>query len=148
MGEGIRSRSRQFYRPLPNNYDERKASMRVVKKSTRIKNEKNRLIGILEDAGVDVAESHLLELVERMAWQVVQMQDMERDIDENGTTEPFRQSEKVDAYDRERPIVRQYNQFAKLHQTATKQLTDVIAKTNKGGGENDLEAIASFISSR
>lgn len=40
------------------------------------------------------------------AFMRVTLEDMEKDLDENGFTELFSQSEKLEPYERERPLAR------------------------------------------
>lgn len=60
------------------------------------------------------------------------------DIEENGATELFRQSEKVPPYTKERPEAKQYKDFNKNYQSIIKQLTELAPAEVKAGGK--LEA--------
>ena len=57
------------------------------------------------------------------------MEDFEKDLDENGYTEPFRQGNQ-EPYDRKRPVADMYTSMNALYQKATKQLTDLLPKEN------------------
>jgi hypothetical protein len=48
-----------------------------------------------------------------------------RDLQENGETEPFTQSEKTEPYERERPQSRTYTATNKSYQAIIKQLSDL-----------------------
>ena len=58
----------------------------------------------------------------------VTLEDYEKDLDENGYVEKFTQSEKMEPYERERPVARLYNTMNKNYQSIIKQLTDLIPK--------------------
>lgn len=68
-------------------------------------------------------------LIERAAFMRVNLQEMEKDLDANGFTEYFQQSEKQDPYERERPIARTYSTMNGSYQKIMKQLTDLLPKT-------------------
>lgn len=75
-------------------------------------------------------------LIRRAAYMRVTLEDYEKDIDENGYVELFTQSEKVDPYERERPVARLYNQMNKNYQTIIKQLTCLLPKQKEKAGED------------
>lgn len=60
------------------------------------------------------------------------------ELEENGTTELFQQSEKVPPYLKERPEAKLYKEYNKNYQSIIKQLTDVAPAEVKAGGK--LEA--------
>lgn len=60
------------------------------------------------------------------------------DIEENGATELFQQSDKVPPYSKERPEAKQYKDFNKNYQSIIKQLTELAPAEAKAGGK--LEA--------
>ena len=62
------------------------------------------------------------------------------DISLNGTTEMFQQSEKQEPYERERPVVKQYQSFNKLYQTVIKQLNDSM-RTMEADGPSIAELL-------
>lgn len=67
-------------------------------------------------------------MVKRAAFMRITLEDMEADLDENGFTEMFTQSEKTDPYERERPVARLYNTMNKNYQSIMKQLTEFIER--------------------
>lgn len=50
------------------------------------------------------------------------------DIQENGTTELFQQSDKVPPYERERASAKHYATYSKLYSSIVKQLVDLLPK--------------------
>lgn len=116
-----------MHNPHPKNYRKEDEDMADLKKSTRIKREKNRLLKrykALPKDSMDIIQG----LIDRAAYMRISLEIMEIDLDENGFTEPFSQSDKVEPYDRERPIARLYNALVKNYQTVTKQLDDKLPK--------------------
>lgn len=65
-------------------------------------------------------------LIERAAFMRVELEDLERDLAENGWTEEFRQSEKVDPYERARPEGQTYLTMNANYQKLIKQLHDML----------------------
>ena len=65
-------------------------------------------------------------IVKRAAFMRVTLEDMEKDLDENGFVEEFTQSINTPPYDRERPVARLYNTMNKNYQSIMKQLTDLL----------------------
>lgn len=70
-------------------------------------------------------------LIQRAAFMRVSLEDLEKDLNENGSTEMFSQSEKAEPYQRERPVARLYINMNKNYQTITKQLSDLVSKFPK-----------------
>ena len=56
------------------------------------------------------------------------LEDLERDINENGFTELFVQSEKMEPYERKRPCADQYNIMGNSYAKVVKQLGDLLPK--------------------
>lgn len=67
-------------------------------------------------------------LIQRAAYMRVTLEDWEKDILENGYYEMFTQSEKIQPYERERPVARLYNTMNKYYQSIIKQLSDLVPK--------------------
>lgn len=96
-------------------------------KNERIKKEEDRLRKIYKNLQGDkkaVADG----LIRRAAFMRISLEDMERDLDENGFYELFSQSENQEPYERERPVARQYQQMNKNYQSIIRQLTDLLPK--------------------
>ena len=58
----------------------------------------------------------------------ITLEDYEEDLDEKGYVESFSQSEKLEPYERERPVARLYNTMNKNYQSIIRQLTDLLQK--------------------
>lgn len=69
-------------------------------------------------------------LIDRAAFMRVQLADMEMDILQNGRVEMFSQSDKVDPYEKERPVVKQYTALSRNYQSISKQLDDKLPKAD------------------
>lgn len=67
-------------------------------------------------------------LIRRAAYMRVTLEDFEADLDEGGYVESFSQSEKLEPYERERPVARLYNTMNKNYQSIIKQLNDLLPK--------------------
>lgn len=103
-------------------------------KDERIKKEINRLKRLLKNLPPDRMRS-AEGLVKRIAFMQVTLEDLEADINENGTVEMFSQTPGVE-YERERPAVKIYNTTIKNYTTACKQLLDLLPE-NKPKPEAD-----------
>ncbi len=97
--------------------------MAKLKKQTRIKRENQRLRARYADLPEETLEI-VDGLIDRAAFLRPTLDDMEEDIDLNGTTELFSQGNQ-EPYQRERPVVRQYNSLLKNYQAIIKQLDDI-----------------------
>ena len=97
-------------------------------KENRIKEEEERLRKVYEN--LDSQKKIVAEgIIKRAAYLRVTLEDFEKDLDENGYTEPFRQGNQ-EPYDRKRPVADMYTSMNALYQKATKQLTDLLPKEN------------------
>ena len=65
-------------------------------------------------------------LMHRAAYLRISIEDMERDLDDNGFVEMFSQSESQIPYERERPTARLFNSLTKNYQTAMTQLNRIL----------------------
>ena len=114
--------------------------MATIGKDARIKAEKQRLESIY--AKLDSQKKLVAAgLIERAAYLKATVEDLERDLDENGYTEMFTQSEKTDPYERRRPAADLYVNTSGLYQKCIKQLTDLLPKENT---EKNREASDGF----
>jgi len=78
-------------------------------------------------------------LIAQAARLRVQLDVLAADIAENGLTEPFQQSDKVEPFTRERPEAALFVKLDKNYQAIIKQLTDMLPpETVKGGALADL----------
>ncbi|PGA94858.1 hypothetical protein [Bacillus toyonensis] len=71
-----------------------------------------------------------LKVVEGLIVQAarlrVSLNEMWKDLSENGDYEMFSQSDKTEPYERERPVARLYNTRDQSYQRIMKQLTDLL----------------------
>lgn len=103
------------------------AVLKDLKKEERIKKEQRRLVAIYKEIPKE-SKSIIEGLIPRAAFMRATMEDMEKDLDENGFVEFFSQSEKTEPYERERPVARLYNTINKNYQSIIKQLSDLVPK--------------------
>ena len=94
-------------------------------KEERIRAEKNRLVRIYKEISKE-NKSIIDGLINRAAFMRVTLEDMEKDLDDKGFVEEFSQSEKLEPYERERPVARLYNTMNKNYQSIIKQLSDLL----------------------
>jgi hypothetical protein len=103
------------------------AKKRELTKDERIKKEQRRLKRIYKN--IDKDNKAIIEgLIQRAAYMRVTLEDWEKDIMENDYYEMFTQSEKIDPYERERPVARLYNTMNKNYQSIIKQLSNLVPK--------------------
>src|SRR5690554_2955008 len=96
-----------------------------LSKDEKIKKEIRRLNRIYKK--ISKNEKAIIEgLIRRAAYMRITLEEMEEDLSINGYTEPFTQSERLDPYDRERPVARLYNTLNKNYQTIMKQLAEFV----------------------
>ncbi len=112
--------------------------MADLTKEQRIKKEENRLNKIFRDFKDEKKFRTALPLISRAAFLRVTLEDYEIDINENGSVEMFKQGEKQEPYERERPVVRQYNQSCAQYAKIVKQLTDLIPDEKAGKIKDEL----------
>lgn len=116
---------------------------RTKTKEERIRGEKNRLGRIFRELP-EKKKKLALGLIERAAFMRVELEDLELDIRENGWTEPFQQSEKVDPYERQRPQGQTYLSMAKNYRDITRQLHDMLPVK----AESDADPFDEFLGER
>lgn len=76
-------------------------------------------------------------LIARAAYQKATLDDLEADLDANGWTEPFQQSDKCDPYDRKRPNVDLYVSISAQYLRTMKQLDAMLPKSSGNNATND-----------
>ena len=86
-------------------------------------------------------------LIDQAAFMRVECEDMAEDLRENGWTEPFRQSERLEPYDRARPIGQAYNSTNANYQKIIKQLTTLLPKPDTAPRQED-DGFGSFVRER
>jgi hypothetical protein len=79
-------------------------------------------------------------VAQRIAFMQITLEDLERDMLENGYTELFSQQKDIQ-YDRERPAVRIYNSTIKNYAAACKQLVDLIPASSAVEEKDELMAV-------
>ena len=118
---------------------------RTKTKDERIRGEKSRLNRIYKD--IDKNKKKLADgLIERAAFMRVECEDLEYDLIENGWTEQFQQSEKLEPYDRARPQGQAYQQLNANYQKVIKQLDALLPQAKQSGREDD--GFADFVNGR
>ncbi|ABY46886.1 MULTISPECIES: hypothetical protein [Bacillus cereus group] len=103
------------------------AIKKELTKEDRVKKEINRLKRIYKEMPKDtllVVEGLIVEAADLR----VRLEDIRKDLDENGYDEMFSQSENQDPYERERPQARRYISMNKNYQSIMKQLGDYVPK--------------------
>ena len=100
--------------------------MADLTKVQRIKKEELRLNKIFKDFKDGKKFKTAQPLICRAAFLKATLEDYELDINTNGSVEMFQQGEKQEPYERERPVVRQYNQMNSQYAKIIKQLTDLL----------------------
>lgn len=124
-----------------NSTTKRKVEKTVAKEkdsriSARIRKEVTRLNKIFVGKSENEI-SYLAGLIKRAAFMKCQLENMEKDLNENGFTEMFSQSANAPPYERERPTARMYNSLNKNYQTLMKQLSDFVDRTNSSADDKD-----------
>lgn len=118
---------------------------RIKTKDERIRGEKQRLNRIYKN--LDENKKKLAAgLIERAAFMRIECEDMEADLIENGWTEQFKQSEKLDPYERARPQGQAYQQLNANYQKVIKQLDALLPQGKQSGREDD--GFADFVNGR
>lgn len=103
------------------------AKYEELSKDEKIKKEIRRLNRIYKN--IPKNEKAVIDgLIRRAAYMRVTLEEMEEDLNTNGYTELFSQSEKLEPYERERPVARLYNAMNKNYQTIMKQLAEFVEK--------------------
>ena len=116
------------------------------KKETRIKAEKERLLEIYQELPQKKAEL-AIGLIERAAFMRVECEDLEADLRENGWTESFQQSEKMEPYDRARPQGQSYQTLNTNYQKIIKQLDAMLPPAESAARPKD-DGFEDFVTGR
>ena len=106
-------------------------------KEKRIDAEFKKLELLLETLPGDRAEA-AKGMAHRLAFMTITLEDLEKDINDNGIVEMFTQSEKAPPYERERPAARLYNSTIRNYTSACKQFLDNFPKERIEGKEDEL----------
>nr|DAH69684.1 MAG TPA: hypothetical protein [Caudoviricetes sp.] len=115
-------------------------------KEQRIRAEKTRLRRIYKLLPKEAAGT-VAGLIDQAAFMRIECEDMADDLRENGWTEKFQQSERLEPYDRARPIGQAYNSTNANYQKIIKQLTALLPKPDTAQKQED-DGFASFVRER
>lgn len=118
-------------------------------KEERIKAEVKRLMEQIE--GLDPKRKKIAEgLIERAAFMRISLDDMEKDLVQNGFVELFSQSENQEPYERRRPTTDAYNSMNASYQKIIRQLTDLLPKEETPSPDSDDkdDGFESFVNGR
>lgn len=119
-----------MYDPPPQKERKDSMSKKELTKEERIRKEFLRLRRSFKE--IEKGKKHVVEgLLHRAAFMRITLEDFEEDINENGTTELFSQSETQTPYERARPVVGFYNTTNKNYQGIIKQLSDLLPDSKK-----------------
>ena len=110
------------------------------------KQEKARLKRFYKNLPEEVAGT-VAGLIDQAAFMRIECEDMAEDLRQNGWTEPFRQSDKVEPYDRARPIGQTYNSTNTNYQKIIKQLTALLPKPDAAPRQED-DGFGGFVRER
>lgn len=113
-------------------------------KEQRIRKEKNRLNRIfknIEKSKKDVADG----LINRAAFMRVELEDLEEKLLEEGWIEMFQQSNKVPAYERQRPAGQTYISVNNSYQKIIKSLIDIVPDDS---AEDAAAELLNFVNKR
>lgn len=123
------------------------AVKKELTKDERVKKEFNRLKRLYKDLPKDA-----LVLVEGLIYEAadlrVRLEDIRKDLDENGYDEMFSQSPDQDPYERERPQARRYIAMNKNYQSIMKQLGDRLPKVESTPKEPESDGFDEFTRER
>lgn len=123
------------------------AGNKILTKDERVSKEIRRLKRIYKELPKDtlmVVEGLIVEAADLR----IRLEDIRKDLDENGYDEMFSQSESQEPYERERPQARRYIAMNKNYQSIMKQLGDYIPKPDPKKNPNDDDGFASFVNDR
>ena len=112
--------------------------MADLTKLQRIKKEESRLNKIFKDFKDGKKFKTAQPLICRAAFLKATLEDYELDINTYGSVEMFQQGKEQEPYERERPVVRQYNQMNSQYAKIIKQLTDLLPDETAGKIKDEL----------
>lgn len=111
--------------------------MKELTKEQRISKEDKRIRQLFKDLPQDTLILYD-GLIQRAAYMRVTLEDYERDLDERGYVESFTQSDKLEPYERERPVARLYNTMNKNYQSIMKQLKEALPEQSAADASEEL----------
>ena len=118
--------------------------MGKLKKSTRIKREKEKLLKNCEkfnEAGKNLFAGH----IDQQAFLKIELEDIREKLDKEGWVEDFRNSPNLPEISREKALAKQYNNLSKIYDTYVKRLDDKIIdverkQKEKEQGKDDFDS--------
>lgn len=113
--------------------------MGAIKKETKIRRENKRLREKYKNLPEDTL-AIVDGLIDQAAFMRIELDDMQKDILDHGRVELFSQSEKTDPYERERPVVKQYNTTIRSYQNIIRQLDEKLPKEIIESGDDGFDA--------
>lgn len=116
----------------------KKVKKSLTSREKRIKKEVSKLNRVYTDIG-EKEKIFISSLILKAATSLINIEDMERDIEENGRYEMFSQSENAIPYERERPIVKNYYAESKTYQNYTNQLQKFVPKEPPKESDDDFD---------
>lgn len=123
------------------------AIKKELTKEERVSKEITRLKRIYKEMPKDtllVVEGLIVEAADLR----VRLEDIRKDLDENGYDEMFSQSENQEPYERERPQARRYIAMNKNYQSIMKQLGDYVPKPDLKKKEETDDGFEKFVQNR
>lgn len=111
--------------------------MAEMTKDKRIKKE----IKILRNEYADIDPKHKMNadrIITRAAYLKATLEDLEKDLDANGWTELFQQSDKCDPYERKRPNADLYISLSAQYLRSVKSLDAMLPKGDNATKNDDL----------
>lgn len=116
-------------------------------KEQRIRAERSRLRKVYKE--LSETRKKLAEpLIERAAFMRIELEDQEADLNKNGWTELFRQSEKVEPYERARPLAQEYLSLNGNYQKIIKGLDSLLPSAASVPKNNTTDPFDEFIRER
>lgn len=130
-----------------------------ITKDKRISAEKKKLEKLFKDLEINlggaegkgvykVKDLPIGRLIDRAAFMKVTLEDIEEDINENGYSEMFTQSENVPPYPKRRSCVETYNTMVKNYTAVCKQLQEFLPKSIEVKKDSGLDEFTSFLDRR
>lgn len=113
-------------------------SIKKIEKEKRIRKERNKLRKKLKESGADLQA--LEGLIDNTSWMKIELEDMRKDIDENGREAPFQQSANVPPYMRERPVVGEYMKLSKDYESKMKVLLSYLPHDDDPTAADEFQA--------
>lgn len=122
-------------------------SKKELTKEQRISKEERKLKQLVKMITDKEKLSIANNLIPRLAYHLISLEDLEKDLNENGYVEMFTQSPNSPPYERERVTAKQYTTHVKTYQSLNKQFLELFEKTNNDT-DNDDDGFDDFVSKK